>query len=358
MKLTATAAAIGNALSLAAAARQRNGLVSITAGEGIITVACSDPGMTITANVAGNVAEPGAAAVSGDRLGALISGFDPRAAITISGTTNAVTIERYRLPTADLPVPLAMDGETDRIQISGQDCIALLGVAPAADTERTRFYLCGIFLHTVEGRLFSVSTNGTKLLRHSVPAAAFSDDATLIVPSKTATTLARLIRQTKADKVTLRRSPRLFAASGAGFEITSRLIGGATYPDYRAALPPPTPNHVTVDTAELQAALTRLTAIAIGDVPLIALTWTEGAPLHVSLPRQPGDGADDIDAETKGSARIALQPAQLAGMLTEFGTNTVNLNVADRLLISSGDRLGVLMPCSWNFGQEGAAAVA
>ncbi|MHC2373372.1 DNA polymerase-3 subunit beta [Bradyrhizobium diazoefficiens] len=359
MKIAATAAAIDSALSLAATARQRDALVSITAGEGI-TVTGSDAGMTIRAAVAGKVIEPGAAAVSADRLAALIAGFDPAASISISTSANAVTVERYRLPRADMPATHELAGETGRVEIRAADCIDLLAVASAASSEKSpRFILSGVFLQSVSHQLVAVATSGVKLLRRSITAETFSAERDLIVPTRATITLTRLIRQTKAGRITLRRSRKLFAASGTGFEFVSRLIDGA-FPDYLAILPAPSPTSVTVERAELQAALARLTAIASGDFPLVALTWTDGEPLRMFLPRQPGDGTDDIAADSTGSARIALVPAQLAAMLSEFTCQRVHLNdAAGRLLITSESQmLGLLMPCVWNFGQEAAAAVA
>jgi DNA polymerase III sliding clamp (beta) subunit (PCNA family) len=360
MRLTAKAGAIGSALSLAAAARQRDALISIVAGEGI-TVTCSGPVITIRTVVAGDVVEQGRAAVSAARLVALIAGFATDAAITITTIANAVTIERYRLPSADIPIELALADEIARVELSGHDCLELLAVGPAAGTEPTRLYLNGIFLHSVGDQLTAVATDGVKLIRSSVAAERFSTGRDLIVPTKATIALAKLIRQTKADKIVLRRSRTLLAASGTGFEFVTRLLD-FQYPTYEPLVPAPSANAVTCDRAEMQAALVRLTAVVSGDSPLIALTWSDGGPLHLYLPRQPADGADDVGAGAKGSARIALAPSQLAAMLGEFNCKRIHLNAAGRLLITGENhKLGLLMPCAWDFQnekEEASAAVA
>jgi DNA polymerase-3 subunit beta len=349
MRVIAQAGAIGSALTLAAAARQRDALVSIVADESAALV-CTNPGISIKAAVTAEIVERGTATVSGDRLGELIAGFKPGATINIGTTGNAVTIEQYRLPTADMPISPELIGEIGRVEIGAEDCLDLLAVVSAAGTEPTRFYLTGVFLHSVGDQLVAVASDGTRLIRRSIAAARFSDDATLIVPNKAASALAKLIRQTKTNRITLRRSRAMISASGAGFELVSRLIDGK-YPDYGRIVPAPSPNSADIDRAELQAALARLMAIASGDFPLIALAWSEGMPLHVFLPRQPGDGADDVTADTAGSARIALAPSQLTAMLAAFNTKNVCLNAADRLLITAENQLGLLMPCAWNFGE-------
>src|SRR5258708_10991407 len=91
-------------------------------------------------------------AVVSDRLTALAAGFATSAKIMISGAeTGMVTIEggysRSRLPVIpidDLPTVLAIDGEIGHVEISGADLLSLLSPLPAADTERTRFYLCRV----------------------------------------------------------------------------------------------------------------------------------------------------------------------------------------------------------------------
>jgi DNA polymerase-3 subunit beta len=356
VKIAARAAAISSALSLIAAARQRDSPTSIFAGEGGITVVAADLGITIEAKVEGNIIVPGAVAVPADRIAALISAFAADAIIQINAEPNGVTIGRYRLQrSVDMPPPPTLTGEIGRIEIDGVSCISLLSVASAAATDESRFVLTGIFLRTVDHWLIAVGTNGTRLIRQGVAAGRFSFERDLIVPTRSAAALARLIRQTKSGRVLLRRSKSMLAASGNGFSFTSRLID-AEYPPYEALIPELTENTVVVDRVDLLAALARLGAVTRGEVPLIALTWTEGTPLHVFLARQPDDGADDIAAETKGRARIALVPQQFAAMLSEFGTKRVQLGAAaDRLLITGEDKLAVLVACRWHFQDEVAA---
>jgi DNA polymerase-3 subunit beta len=88
------------------------------------------------------------------------------------------------IPAADLPAVLALDFETGSVEISGDACLQLLEPLAAVSTERSRFYLCGIFLPTVGDDLVAVATDGVRLVRVAVPAAAFSASRDLILPSK------------------------------------------------------------------------------------------------------------------------------------------------------------------------------
>jgi DNA polymerase-3 subunit beta len=220
---------------------------------------------------------------------------------------------------------------------------------PAADTARTRPYLCGAFLQSIEGMLHAVATNGSTLLRVDIGADEFSADNTLIVPTSAATTLARLLRQTKPDLVRLRRSRVAFAAAWPGVEIITAMVAGP-YPDYRRVIPPSTGNIAPIQRSELAAALNRLTAVALPGPALVGLSWHDDGPLHLSMPRQPGTAEDAISGQCKGTAQMALMLAQLAKLIGEFDDDTVMLEATDRgLLIRQGRRLGYLVHCQWNF---------
>jgi DNA polymerase III subunit beta len=362
VKAIAKAGALASALSLAAAVRRKDAPISVVAGEGAVSFTCTDPGgITIKAQAAAEILEPGEAAVSADRISALTAGFAPAVTITVSTTENSATIacgkSRYRLPVcADAPAALAIDAEISSIEISGNDCLRLFETLPAAATELTRVYLNGVFLHSIDDRLVAVATDGAKLLRISIAARNFSTDRDLIVPTKAATALIKLIRQTKADKLTLRRSRTSFAVAGGGFEFVTRLID-SKYPAYESLVPAVSTNFVVCDRAELQAALARMTAAATVDASLLALCWDGVGPLQLFLARQPDAGTDFIAAETKGAAKIAMLLGQLKAMIADFNCERLHLEDAGPLVIrGEGEKLGLLMPCRWNFVKEAAAA--
>src|ERR1700733_2371668 len=102
MKFVARAGDLARALSLAAAAARKKGVVRLVAGDGTARVTCGDNAIANTATASATVHEPGQVAVSVDRLAALVAGFDPGAPVTLSTTDNTATIvcgnSRSRLP--------------------------------------------------------------------------------------------------------------------------------------------------------------------------------------------------------------------------------------------------------------------
>jgi DNA polymerase-3 subunit beta len=366
MKLTAPAGQLTAAMSLTAMAGARtkktDAPVHVIAAEGAISFACAGLGIAIKTVAEANVDEPGAVAVSADRLSGLLGGFPGNSSITLRSATNALTITggaaKYRLPIySDPPAALAIDSEIASVDMAAADLLILLDVSAATGAEATRFYLTGIFLENDGDRIVAAATDGTKLLRDSVVAGHFSTDPErrLIVPAKAAVLLQKLIKATKTQQVTLRRTSRLFSVTAPGFEFTTGLVD-AVYPDYARVLPKATPNVLSCVRADLTAALSRLSAVADGEPPLlVALAWGDGGPLRVFLPRQPGDADDVIEAEAGGAAKIALSLPQLTDMIGNFDCDRIRLAAdGDGPLVLRGERekLGVLMSCRWNFNNE------
>jgi DNA polymerase-3 subunit beta len=374
MKFTAPAGQMSAALSMAAmaamASKKANPPIAIAAADGLVSFSCCGLGVSIKARTEASIEEPGEELVSADKLAGLVAGFPGNSSITLRSATNALMITggaaKYRLPIySDPPARLGIDCEIASVDMAAADLLTLLDVVPAAGAEQSRFYLTGIFLENDADRLVAAATDGTKLLRDSVIAGHFSTDPErrLIVPTKAAILVQKLIRATKTQQVTLRRDRALFAVTAPGFEFTTRLVD-AVYPEYARVLPKATPNVVTCDRAALGGALIRLAAIADGEPPLlVALAWGDGGPLRVFLPRQPGDANDVITAEASGATRIALSLPQLTDMIGNFDCDRIRLAAdGDGPLVLHGDvnKLGVLMSCRWNFRKEdhGANAVA
>jgi hypothetical protein len=365
LAVTAPASALNAALSLAALAADKKAdtPVRIIADRGMVTFTVANlcSAISITATTGATVIEAGGAAMSATRLDALLSGFAPKKLITINTAARCATISGagsvYRLPLiSDPPVGLAIDPEIGCVELATPDCLRLLSVLPAADTGRTRPYLCGVYLHNADGRLVSIATDATKLLRTSVPADPFSTDRNLIVPASTATILLKLLRQVKPETVMLRRSRTVLSASAPGFELISGMIAGP-YPEYERAMPQTKGNAALVQRADLAAALARLQAVAIGEAPLIVLTWANAEPLRLHLARQPQAGEDIITAQATGAAQIAFSLPALTSLIAAFDNDALLLEAeADRgVLIRHRDKFAVLMSCRWRFGNEAAA---
>jgi DNA polymerase-3 subunit beta len=370
VKLTAKAGELASALALAASALRANKKSSATtrvvAVDDVVSITCADHHFALVIRMTVSVIEPGASVFSADKLASLVSGFAGSTQLTITASDSGATVacgnSHYRLPVipdGDLPRPLAIDDATAEIEVRGDDVLRLLEPLYAASHEQMRFNTAGVFLHSVDGWLVAVATDGARLCRVGIPAAEFSITRDLVLPSKSAATLRKILTQMKPKLVTLRRSRNLIAFSADGFEFASRLVDGV-FPQYEFLVPSASPNVVTCARAELLAALARLSAVANPDpTPLLALFWTNKGRLTLTLARQPGDAADVIAAEAKGAAKFAVPLSQLMEILNDFKAERIRFEAgAGPLVIQSddgGQKLALLVPAAWNFGSGNAS---
>jgi DNA polymerase-3 subunit beta len=359
VKIAARASGLNAALSLATTGIRgsKNQSVRVVAGGNAVAFICSAPGIAIKVSADANVDAPGDVTVS-DHLGGLIGGVPSNGTVTITTTPNAAMVACgsgiYRLPIIhDAPAAIAMDYENARIELPADDLLTLLKAVSAASVAEGRPYLNGLHLHSGGDKLVGVASDGVKLVRVAVAADHFSDDPRLILPTKSVTALARLTKQAKADdRLTLRRSGALFAVTGPNFEFITSMLD-YKYPQYERMLPRPSTNVALINRAELVGALARLKAVARTEpLPLIALSWTDGEAVRLSLPQQPGDAMDAIPAEARGSVRIALALLPLTEMIASFSADRLQLEGTDPdgPLVMHGEqnKLGLLTSCRWN----------
>jgi DNA polymerase III subunit beta len=369
MKFSVKACLLCDAVALASAIRSganSSSIVRLATIQNAISIGYTDNSVgTIAASVPATIHEAGETAVSLGRLAALASGFAAEAVVDIetkAGTASVVSgTSRLRLPIVgmtELPPAIAIDQEIGHLEISSLDCLQLLEPLAAADEPRFRFYLAGVFWHSLDHRLVAVSTDSKRLIRTSIAASSFSDDRTLIVPTEVATGVRRLLQKSAASRVTLRRSRGLIAFDTPSFSFTARLIDFC-FPEYERIIPAPASNVVVCDRLELLAAVSRLTAAAASaDTALLALSWQNGSGLNLHLARSPLDGADVVTAEVHGSAEVALSLPQFAGLLKEFRSERVRVETAnDQPVVirgGGGEKLALIVRSHWNFDGSGA----
>jgi DNA polymerase-3 subunit beta len=379
VKITANAGELAAALALAATlgedkrVRNHSSLeaVNLVTDGATVKIGANVLDHAVTLTVPADIEDPGALAVSGQRLAALAAGFPKDAKIQIGddGAAARVTCgrSRFRLPVIsqdELPAAPAIDGELGRKLVEREEALALFERPLfAAGTEPTRSYLCGIFLHDSDGALAAVATDAHRLCRTIIPGAAgLSQDNHLIVPRPAAKIALRLLADKSHEFIGLRRSPTLLAVEAVRFNFISKLID-ASYPDYKRVIPQPSKQAVTVERAALAQALERIKAVAdpaVRAMPVCSLAWQDNE-LRLYLAGHP-DAADDvIDAAVDGPGRTAAQIGHLAELLESFNGKRVRIDAADAMtavLITDPDDpdfLVVQMPCRVPFQTSQAA---
>jgi len=132
----------------------------------------------------------------------------------------------------------------------------LTAVTPCISTEATRYYLNGIYLHTCEGKLRGVATDGARLAVYDTDT-AWPSRFKAIFPHKSAAILAR--RMTGSNQaVTIsahydKDDVRRLLVEADGWTMMSKIIDG-TFPDYPRVIPP---KDDTISTTISHAAIRR-----------------------------------------------------------------------------------------------------
>jgi DNA polymerase-3 subunit beta len=276
---------------------------------------------------------------------------------------------RFKLPTLAidlLPSTPAIENETGCITLERSLLLTLLSKpAFAIPTDRTRYYLYGVFLHDAEEGLAAVATDGHRLARAVAPGiSGLSQDRRLIVPKPAVKVLVKLLGGKDTGPAMLRRSAKLLEATATGFSFVSKLIDAA-YPTYERLLAAPTDNVATVARAALARAVGRVAAVVPDEksrLSLVGLTWHAPEPsLRLCIAGAPDLADDPIEAEASGSGRFAAQIKHLAQLLNEVEGERVRIDVGtcagNGILITDPDDANftiVQMPCRWETETEAA----
>ena len=224
----------------------------------------------------------------------------------------------------------------------------------AISTEETRYYLNGIFLHTLEsaGKLMlrAVATDGHRLARAEVEAPAGSEGMPgIIMPRKTVSEIQKLLDAPDVAVTTELSDTKIRLTIGSVI-LTSKLIDG-TFPDYQRVIPSGNDKKLTIDRQSFAAAVDRVSTISSERGRAVKLSIADGqVTLAVNNPDS-GSATEELAADYSSdpieigfNAKYLLDvAAQLTGsearfMLADAGSPTLIHDTADE------NALYVLMP--------------
>ena len=224
----------------------------------------------------------------------------------------------------------------------------------AISTEETRYYLNGIYLHTLETggklKLRSVATDGHRLARAEIEAPAGSEGMPgIIIPRKTVSELQKLVDDPDVAVTTELSETKIRFTIGS-VVLTSKLIDG-TFPDYQRVIPTGNDKQLIVDRQSFSAAVDRVSTISSERGRAVKMSIADGqVTLAVNNPDS-GSAVEELAADYSAdpieigfNARYLLDvAAQLTGgdakfMLADSGSPTLIQDTSDETT------LYVLMP--------------
>lgn len=220
---------------------------------------------------------------------------------------------------------------------------ALESVAIAMSSEESRYYLNGVFMHSHNGRLRFVATDGHRLaLRDSIPC---TSEGGIIIPRKAIHEAVKLCGG--ADDVAVSYSESAISFEVEGARLQSKLID-ATYPDYQRIIPQSNDQRATVDVQGLASSVDRVSSVAEDGTKAVRLSWAEYG-VSTSVNSQLNNATDELDADCNFELVIGVNSKYLRDALgkmegkVEFAFNDSSAPMLLRE-VGNEDYLVLIMP--------------
>jgi DNA polymerase-3 subunit beta len=167
----------------------------------------------------------------------------------------------------------------------------------AISTEETRYYLNGIFFHVVgsgdQPRLRAVATDGHRLAKAETPAPSGSTGMPgVIVPRKTVGEIQKLLEDPETEVQIGLSDSKIRLAIGE-LVLTSKLIDG-TFPDYERVIPKANDKQLTVDKAEFERAVDRVSTVSADRGRAVKLSLAEDRMVLAVNNPDSGSATDEL----------------------------------------------------------------
>ena len=256
------------------------------------------------------------------------------------------------LPTHDYPEPVRHQ-EGDKVhRFSIASAVlwnAIDGTIDAVSTDETRYHLNGVYVHSHNGRLRFVTTDGHRLYIQDTNIQTGKSDISAIIPTEGAKFVASLLDgHASADPVKVEISSTVAVFVFRDVAVTVKLIDG-TYPDYQRVIPADPDKEATIAGKELAAAVASL--VDCTGAGTVKLTFTTGT-VALSASGDIGEGASEVACDFEGEDfEIAFAAKSLRSAIDAASPDGRNLRIrmadaASPSLVtgSIGGWTGVLMP--------------
>lgn len=204
------------------------------------------------------------------------------------------------LPASDFQTMVADDDATE-FSIEAADLRRLIDKTRfAISTEETRYYLNGVYLHTVDtdagSKLRAVATDGHRLALAEIDAPAGSDALEgVIVPRKAVGEVRRLIDAEDTD-VTISVSDTKIRIQAGRAQLTSKLIDGS-FPDYVRVIPKGNQKALVIDNKAFEAAVDRVATVSAERSRSVKLSLSEGKLVLAVSSAETGQGREEIECD-------------------------------------------------------------
>ena len=243
--------------------------VKIDANEKNISLVATDLDLEIIESIDANVSGSGSTTVSAHTLYDIVRKIPEGSMIEMELNSNDQMEIKSGQSNFDLPClpdedfPEMSSGEMPcGFSIDSGNLARLIDKAKfAISTEETRYYLNGIFLHSVENELRSVATDGHRLacIKSDLPVGA-EDIPSIIIPRKTVGEVRKLIEDSSGI-LDIKVSDTKIQFTFNDVQLTSKLIDG-TFPDYERVIPKNNDKELLIETKAFASSIDRVATIS------------------------------------------------------------------------------------------------
>jgi len=323
----------------------------------------TDLDLEITESVSADVAQSGSTTLPAHTLYDIVRKLPDGAQVSLEMTGDAGQLllrsgrSRFMLqslPETDFP-DLAAGDMSHKFTLSAVELKKLIEKTQfAISTEETRYYLNGIFVHTIEVEghtmLRSVATDGHRLARVEMPAPAGSAGMPgVIVPRKAVTEVQKLIDD-GAGNVAIEISTTKARFTFGDVVLTSKLIDG-TFPDYARVIPSGNDKRLVVERDSFARAVDRVSTISSERGRAVKLALADGKlTLSVTNPDS-GSATEELEVDYDSTPmEIGFNAKYLLDITSQLDSDTALFKLADSgspTLVQNRDgssALYVLMP--------------
>ena len=225
----------------------------------------------------------------------------------------------------------------------------------AISNEETRYYLNGIFFHTIKlnNKFFlrSIATDGHRLAQcETISPAAANNIFSTIIPKKLIFELRKLIDEVE-DEIKIDLSERKIKFSFGETVLISKLIDGK-FPDYEKVIPKDTKNSFSIDRKIFLESINRIATISSEKSKAIKLNLNRNKlTISANNLEEGGSGIEEIEISYNGpTLDIGFNAGYLKEIIHQFNGKEVTILFSDSTAptiikdIANTETLYVLMP--------------
>ncbi len=257
------------------------------------------------------------------------AGDDPRLSVSAGRSRFALPV----LPAGDFPI-MSADHEGVSYQLLRDDLRRLIDKTRfAVSTEETRYYLNGMYLHTLSedgsNYLRAVATDGHRLALAEMPAPdGAMGGAGIIIPRKTIDQARRLLED-GGDYVDLTVSSAKIRFKFGNASLTSKIIDGS-FPDYGRVIPKGNDKVMAVDAGVLSKAVDRVSTISAEKSRSVKMTIESGR-LTLSVRNiEAGQATEEAEIDYDNeSLDIGFNARYVLDVMAQIGGDNVELRFSD-----------------------------